>query len=90
MLIRASSSVSAAAREVRKAPADAVAWWECSRAVARGRTVVFGHWARLGLVVVDGVRCLDGACVYGGDLAALRLEDGELVTQAVMVDDLPT
>jgi bis(5'-nucleosyl)-tetraphosphatase (symmetrical) len=72
-----------------EAPADTVAWWECSRAVVRGRTVVFGHWARLGLVVVDGVRCLDGACVYGGDLAALRLEDGELVTQAVVMDDLP-
>jgi len=73
-----------------EAPAGTVAWWEGARVCARRRTVVFGHWARLGLAVVDGVRCLDGACVYGGDLAALRLGDGELVTVPLVAADLPT
>jgi len=72
-----------------EAPAGSVPWWEGARAVTTGRTVIFGHWARLGLVVVDGVRCLDGACVYGGDLAALRLEDGELVTEPLVAEDVP-
>jgi len=34
------------------------------------RTVVFGHWARQGLVSRDGVRGLDTGCVWGGQLTA--------------------
>jgi len=73
-----------------EAPGGTVPWWHGARSVVDGRTLVFGHWARLGLTDLDGVRCLDGACVYGGDLAALRLGDGELVTVPLVAADLPT
>lgn len=34
------------------------------------RTVVFGHWSRLGLVVREQLRGLDTGCVWGGRLTA--------------------
>jgi len=36
-------------------------------------TVVFGHWAALGLVVRDNLIGLDSGCVWGNQLSAVRL-----------------
>jgi bis(5'-nucleosyl)-tetraphosphatase (symmetrical) len=43
------------------------------------RTVVFGHWARRGLVVQPLLRGLDTGCVYGGALTAWIAEDDRVV-----------
>jgi bis(5'-nucleosyl)-tetraphosphatase (symmetrical) len=43
------------------------------------RTVVFGHWARRGLVTGARVRGLDSGCVYGGALSAWIAEEDRLV-----------
>jgi 3',5'-cyclic AMP phosphodiesterase CpdA len=43
------------------------------------RTVVFGHWARRGLVVTPRVRGLDTGCVYGGKLSAWIAEEDRIV-----------
>jgi bis(5'-nucleosyl)-tetraphosphatase (symmetrical) len=40
--------------------------------------VLFGHWAALGLHLGEGVVGLDSACVWGGRLTALRVDDGQL------------
>lgn len=42
------------------------------------RTLLFGHWSQLGLVVAPHVLGLDTGCVWGGALSALRLEDRTL------------
>jgi len=42
------------------------------------RTLVFGHWSQLGLVLEPRVVGLDSGCVWGGALSALRLEDRAL------------
>jgi bis(5'-nucleosyl)-tetraphosphatase (symmetrical) len=42
------------------------------------RTLLFGHWSQLGLVVEPHVLGLDSGCVWGGALSALRLEDRTL------------
>src|SRR3954471_3804389 len=38
-------------------------------------TVVFGHWAALGLHLTENVLALDSGCVWGRQLTAVRLED---------------
>jgi bis(5'-nucleosyl)-tetraphosphatase (symmetrical) len=43
------------------------------------RTVVFGHWARRGLVVGPRLRGLDSGCVYGGALTAWIAEEDRIV-----------
>jgi bis(5'-nucleosyl)-tetraphosphatase (symmetrical) len=55
------------------------------RARRRGReavdeleTVVFGHWSALGPHRAPGAVCLDGGCVWGDRLVAMRLEDEQL------------
>ncbi len=46
----------------------------------KGRaTVVFGHWARRGLVAKKRVRGLDTGCVYGGQLTAWIAEEDQFV-----------
>jgi bis(5'-nucleosyl)-tetraphosphatase (symmetrical) len=44
------------------------------------RTLVFGHWARLGLVNRPGLRGLDTGCVWGGSLTAWIAEEDRLVS----------
>ena len=41
--------------------------------------VVFGHWARQGLVTREGVRGLDTGCVWGGKLTAWIAEEDRTV-----------
>ena len=56
------------------------AWYEHWQARAdEPRTVVFGHWARAGLVVRDRVRGLDTGCVWGKRLTAWIPEEDRLV-----------
>ncbi len=43
------------------------------------RTVVFGHWARMGLVSKERVRGLDTGCVWGKQLTAWIAEEDRLV-----------
>jgi bis(5'-nucleosyl)-tetraphosphatase (symmetrical) len=51
--------------------------WYQARA-REDRTLLFGHWSQLGLVVQPHVLGLDSGCVWGGALSALRLEDRTL------------
>jgi bis(5'-nucleosyl)-tetraphosphatase (symmetrical) len=55
-------------------------WFEHYDAARHGgRTVVFGHWAMLGLVLRPHLRGLDTACVWGGKLTAWIAEEDRLV-----------
>jgi bis(5'-nucleosyl)-tetraphosphatase (symmetrical) len=56
-------------------PKGSEAWFLAPGRRWSGR-VVFGHWAALGLRVEEHAVGLDAGCVWGGSLAALRLEDG--------------
>ena len=44
-------------------------------------SILFGHWAALGLFQAPGIAGLDSNCVRGGLLTALRLEDGRIFQQ---------
>jgi bis(5'-nucleosyl)-tetraphosphatase (symmetrical) len=50
-------------------------WFKHKHRQTREVTVIFGHWAALGLCQKKRVTCLDSGCVWGGRLTALRLED---------------
>jgi len=50
-------------------------WYEC---VQWPKTVVFGHWAMLGLVERPGFRGLDTGCVYGGKLTGWCPEEDRI------------
>lgn len=52
-------------------------WWE--EREDDPRTVVFGHWARMGLVERPRVRGLDTGCVWGQRLTAWIAEEDRLV-----------
>jgi bis(5'-nucleosyl)-tetraphosphatase (symmetrical) len=43
------------------------------------RTVIFGHWARLGLFLRGPLRGLDSGCVYGGPLTGLWWPEDRVV-----------
>ena len=51
-------------------------WFDCYDGK---KTVVFGHWARLGGIVRDNVIGLDTGCVYGNRLRAVILPDREII-----------
>ncbi|MGN1209325.1 MAG: bis(5'-nucleosyl)-tetraphosphatase (symmetrical), partial [Duodenibacillus sp.] len=54
-------------------------WFECKRLVKK--TIVFGHWSTLGLVMRKNVIALDTGCLWGGELTAVRLSDKRIYTQ---------
>jgi bis(5'-nucleosyl)-tetraphosphatase (symmetrical) len=60
----------------KQAPAGYVPWFEAR--TKEQETIIFGHWSALGLKLIDGFAALDCGCVWGGSLAALRLDDRKL------------
>jgi bis(5'-nucleosyl)-tetraphosphatase (symmetrical) len=55
-------------------PPDLLPWFRVPQRRAAGLRVVFGHWSALGLYQGDNVLALDSGCVWGGRLAAVRLD----------------
>lgn len=64
-----------------EAPKGCRPWFSVPGRETRHETVIFGHWAALGLRIDDGVACLDTGCSYGRELTALRLDDRKLFRQ---------
>ena len=54
-------------------------WFQLTHSRNPKWTVVFGHWASLGLHVDKTYIGLDSGCVWGGKLSALRLEDRRII-----------
>ena len=52
------------------------AWYEL---VKPGKTVVFGHWAKKGLIDLPGFKGLDTGCVYGGRLSGWCPEEDRII-----------
>jgi bis(5'-nucleosyl)-tetraphosphatase (symmetrical) len=55
------------------APDGFLPWFDVPGRRTAGVTVVFGHWAALGLMLRDNVCALDSGCVWGNQLSAVRL-----------------
>jgi len=55
-------------------PAGAVPWFRAAGRRSAGARIVCGHWSALGYLDEAGVLALDTGCVWGGTLAAQRLD----------------
>jgi bis(5'-nucleosyl)-tetraphosphatase (symmetrical) len=58
-----------------EAPPGFLPWFDVPGRQSADATVIFGHWAALGLRIRERVLALDSGCVYGRSLTAVRLED---------------
>lgn len=58
-----------------QAPGRLRPWFRFPEIERIPRRFIFGHWARLGFLSTETALCLDSACVYGGSLTAVRLDD---------------
>ena len=67
------------------APEGYRAWYSLRRWHENDDAILFGHWAALGHRMGPDFVSLDSACVWGGSLTALRLED-RAVFQETMSD----
>jgi len=56
------------------APAGTLPWFRLDWRRSAGERLVFGHWSALGYVSEGGVLGLDTGCVWGGTLAAERVD----------------
>jgi bis(5'-nucleosyl)-tetraphosphatase (symmetrical) len=61
-----------------EAPHGCRPWFEWPGRYAAEATVVCGHWSALGLHVEPHVVALDTGCVWGRELTAMRLDDGQV------------
>jgi bis(5'-nucleosyl)-tetraphosphatase (symmetrical) len=63
----------------QQAPRGYMPWYAVPDARWRGEQVIFGHWSALSLYRDQACVALDTACVWGGALTAMRLEDGHVI-----------
>jgi len=58
------------------APAGHMPWFDVPGRASASHTIVCGHWSALGFRRRQGLLALDTGCLWGGELTAVRLEDG--------------
>lgn len=63
---------------ISKIPAGYMPWFRVPGRNSEHETILFGHWSALGVMIQERLIALDGGCVWGGDLVAIRLEDRRL------------
>lgn len=58
-----------------EAPPGRTPWFRAPTRRTSDVTVVFGHWAALGLRIEPGIVATDSGCVWGKELSAVRIDD---------------
>ncbi|WP_153100864.1 symmetrical bis(5'-nucleosyl)-tetraphosphatase [Paraburkholderia hayleyella] len=67
-------------------PPGCVPWFDVPHRKTASTTVVFGHWAALGLTLRDNLVGLDSGCVWGNRLSAVRLASRPAERQLTQVN----
>jgi bis(5'-nucleosyl)-tetraphosphatase (symmetrical) len=65
-------------RPPEQAPSGYLPWFQVPNRRNTDATIIFGHWAALGLHLQDNVIGLDSGCVWGRQLTAVRLDDRQV------------
>jgi bis(5'-nucleosyl)-tetraphosphatase (symmetrical) len=68
------------------APEGYLPWFDAPGRRTSDATIVFGHWAALGLMVRDNLIGLDSGCVWGNRLSAVRLAADPAERTVMQVD----
>lgn len=68
------------------APPGCLPWFDVPGRKTANTTVVFGHWAALGLTMRDNLIGLDTGCVWGNQLSAVRLTNEPGARTVVQVE----
>ncbi len=72
----------------QRRPASSQPWFDAPKRPHGSARILFGPGGTLGLMLRADAMGLDSACVWGGKLTALRLEDGAVFQQGLL-DDAP-
>ena len=56
-------------------PAGYMPWFDVPGRRSAGLTLICGHWSALGLRIEPNLLAIDGGCLWGRQLCAVRLED---------------
>ena len=64
--------------ELADVPDGYLPWYKVPGRANLDKTIIFGHWSALGLVVEPNVIALDTGCLWGGKLTSIRLEDRKI------------
>ena len=59
-----------------EAPPGMLRWFDHPHRLTRDTPIAFGHWSQLGLVDTPTLLSIDTGCVWGGQLTAVRVDDG--------------
>ena len=59
-----------------EAPPGMLRWFDHPDRLTRDTPIAFGHWSQLGLVDTPTLLSIDTGCVWGGQLTAVRVDDG--------------
>ncbi len=59
-------------------------WFEIKKRASRQHRIIFGHWSTLGFHDNQNIHSLDGGCLWGGSLGAIRLDKKK--TKRVSID----
>lgn len=73
-----------------EAPKGCVPWFLAPDRQSADTLFVIGHWAAMGLRMNREIVALDTACVWGGRLTAVRLDDGQVWQVELQEPTLPT
>ncbi|MFL9907907.1 symmetrical bis(5'-nucleosyl)-tetraphosphatase [Paraburkholderia sp. RL17-337-BIB-A] len=71
---------------LNSAPPGSMPWFDVPSRKTADVTVVFGHWAALGLTLRDNLIGLDSGCVWGEKLSAVRLAQDPAERTLTQVD----
>lgn len=58
-----------------EAPSGYLPWFRIPSRATQDETIIIGHWSTLGIIQEENLVALDGGCVWGREMVAMRLED---------------
>ena len=67
-------------------PEDLYPWFNIDQRQTQNHPIIFGHWSTLILakdIEYKNVYPLDTGCLWGGDLTAMRIDDGSYLKTAL-------